>query len=116
MSEYNRGDRLLVRSEYGTCTTIRYLNYSERDSDYFIGEYEDGDITDEWRFDEIVRVLANAKQFKWTLDFYNGLISMKCPYCGALYNGFTVASGIPRWKHCPECGTKMSGAVKNDEK
>ena len=53
---YKRGDKLLVQCGFGN-TVVTYLNYSEVNCDYFICELENGDISDEWKWDEIIRKL-----------------------------------------------------------
>ena len=61
--KYDRGDKLLMRCD-NHFETVTYLNYCERDLDYFICETRDGRISDEWRFDEIDRVECRAKDRK----------------------------------------------------
>ena len=49
---YNKGDMLIV--DVGTFSVVvEYLGYSEIDYDNFIGEGEDGCVSDAWKWNEI---------------------------------------------------------------
>lgn len=51
---YKKGDKLLCNVD-GNIFCVTYLGFSELNYDNFIGENEDGDVDDSWKWNEIVR-------------------------------------------------------------
>ena len=52
-NKYEKGDKIIY--DCGSWTImVKFLGYSQLDSDCFIGEDETGDVSDDWLLSEIV--------------------------------------------------------------